>query len=402
MKKIYLGVAFLCLSVLSVFAQTDSTNSSSYKSRKLKIDEVNIVSSYYHQDGNNSAVTGGIGTEKLSDFANTFDLTLSKYDKINRLHTFDFEFGVDHYTSASSDKIDPNTISSASAADTRIYPSANWTIKDDKKNYSFGAGASFSQEYDYTSIGGNVNFSKFSKDNNREFGIKLMAFLDSWQVIYPVELRLGLNAGNEGDGGSGNYKPRNSFNASFSLSQIINTRLQLSLLLDLAYQKGQLGTLYQRVYFRDNSVHAENLPQSRFKIPIGFRMNYFAGDRFVLRSLYRFYKDDWGINAQSIELETPYKITPFFSLSPFYRFYTQTAAKQFAGFQAHVSQDNFYTSDYDLSKFTSQYAGLNLRFTSVNGILGIKKLNTFELRYGHYYRSNGLNSNNITLALKIK
>ena len=402
MKKIYLGVAFLCLSVLCVFAQTDSTNSSSYKSRKLKIDEVNIVSSYYHQDGNNSAVTGGIGTEKLSDFANTFDLVLSKYDKLNRLHTFDFEFGVDHYTSASSDKIDPNTISSASAADTRIYPSANWTLKDDKKNFSFGAGASFSQEYDYTSIGGNVNFSKFSKDNNREFGIKLMAFLDSLQVIYPIELRLGLNAGNEDDGGSGNYKPRNSYNASFSLSQIINTRLQLSLLLDLAYQKGQLGTLYQRVYFRDNSVHAENLPQSRFKIPIGFRMNYFAGDRFVVRSLYRFYKDDWGINAQSIELETPYKITPFFSLSPFYRFYTQTAAKQFAGFQAHVSQDNFYTSDYDLSKFTSQYAGLNLRFTSVNGILGMKKLNTFELRYGHYYRSNGLNSNNITLALKIK
>ena len=402
MKKIYLGVAFLCLSVLCVFAQTDSTNSSSYKSRKLKIDEVNIVSSYYHQDGNNSAVTGGIGTEKLSDFANTFDLTLTKYDKLNRLHTFDFEFGVDHYTSASSDKIDPNTISSASAADTRIYPSANWTLKDDKKNFSFGAGASFSQEYDYTSIGGNVNFSKFSKDNNREFGIKLMAFLDSWQVIYPIELRLGLNAGNEDDGGSGNYKPRNSYNASFSLSQIINTRLQLSLLLDLAYQKGQLGTLYQRVYFRDNSVHAENLPQSRFKIPIGFRMNYFAGDRFVVRSLYRFYKDDWGINAQSIELETPYKITPFFSLSPFYRFYTQTAAKQFAGFQAHVSQDNFYTSDYDLSKFTSQYAGLNLRFTSVNGILGMKKLNTFELRYGHYNRSNGLNSNNITLALKIK
>jgi hypothetical protein len=402
MKKIYLGVAFLCLSVLSVFAQTDSTSSSSYKSRKLKIDEVNIVSSYYHQDGNNSAVTGGIGTEKLSDFANTFDLTLSKYDKLNRLHTFDFEFGVDHYTSASSDKIDPNTISSASSADTRIYPSASWTVKDDKKHYSFGAGASFSQEFDYTSIGGNVNFSKFSKDNNREFGIKLMAFLDSWQVIYPFELRLGLGAGNKGDEGSGSYKPRNSFNASFSLSQIINTRLQLSLLLDLAYQKGQLGTLYQRVYFQDNSVHAENLPQSRFKIPVGFRMNYFAGDRFVVRSLYRFYKDDWGINAHSIELETPYKITPFFSLSPFYRFYTQTAANQFAGFQAHTSQDNFYTSDFDLSKFTSQYAGLNLRFTSANGILGMKKLNTFELRYGHYNRSNGLNSNNLTLALKFK
>ncbi|WP_026898141.1 DUF3570 domain-containing protein [Daejeonella oryzae] len=394
MKKIYLGVAFLYLSVLGAFAQTDSTENSLYKNRKLKVEEANFVSSYYHQEGNNSAVTGGIGTEKLSDFANSFDVTLTRFDKTNRLHTFDFEFGVDHYTSASSDKIDPTTISSASAADTRIYPSVNWSVKDDIKHYSFGAGASYSQEYDYSSIGGNINFSKFSKDNNRELGIKLMAFLDSWKVIYPIELR-----GNLGNGG---YKPRNSFNASFSLSQIINTRLQMSMLLDLAYQQGQLGTLYQRVYFRDNSVHAEKLPESRFKIPLGLRLNYFAGDRFIIRSLYRFYTDDWGINAHSIEMEAPYKITPFFSLSPFYRYYTQTSADQFAGFQQHTSQHNFYSSDYDLSKFTSQYAGLNLRFTSTDGILGMKKFNTFELRYGHYNRSNGLNSNNITLALKFK
>jgi hypothetical protein len=33
--------------------------------RTLKLDEINIVSAYYAQDGNHSAVTGGIGTEKL-------------------------------------------------------------------------------------------------------------------------------------------------------------------------------------------------------------------------------------------------------------------------------------------------------------------------------------------------
>ncbi|MEO8795664.1 MAG: DUF3570 domain-containing protein [Daejeonella sp.] len=394
MKKIYLGVAFFYLSVLSAFAQTDSTQNSSYKTRKLKVDEVNFVSSYYHQNGDNSAVTGGIGTEKLSDFANSFDVTLSKSDKYDRTHTFDFELGVDHYTSASSDKIDPTTISSASAADTRIYPSANWSMKDDKKHYTFGSGLSYSQEYDYSSIGGNIHFTKISQDNNREFGIKLMAFLDSWKVIYPIELRQEL--------GSGGHKPRNSYNASFSLSQIINPRLQMALLLDLGYQQGQLGTLYQRVYFQDNSVHVENMPETRFKLPIGLRLNYFAGDRFVIRSLFRYYTDDWGIKGSSAEIETPFKVTPFLSLSPFYRFYTQTAADQFAGYQAHNAQENFYTSDYDLSKFTSNYAGVNFRFTSVDGILGMKKLNTFEFRYGHYNRSNGLNSNNITMALKFK
>ena len=45
--------------------------------RTLKLDEVNFVSAYYNQDGNHSAVTGGIGTEKLIDFANSIDLKLS-------------------------------------------------------------------------------------------------------------------------------------------------------------------------------------------------------------------------------------------------------------------------------------------------------------------------------------
>ena len=43
------------------------------KSRKLKIEEINLVSSYYTQNGSNAAVTGGIGSEKLTDIANVFD-----------------------------------------------------------------------------------------------------------------------------------------------------------------------------------------------------------------------------------------------------------------------------------------------------------------------------------------
>src|ERR1700693_379080 len=87
-----------------VFSQTNTTSDSLYKSKKLSVDEVNFVSGYYHQDGNNSAVTGGIGTEKLTDFANTVELKLSKYDSKYRKHDLSFEIGVDHYTSAYSDK----------------------------------------------------------------------------------------------------------------------------------------------------------------------------------------------------------------------------------------------------------------------------------------------------------
>lgn len=63
MKKISLTLIGLYILLLNAFSQTIK-DSSLYKARPLRLDEVNIVSSYYTQDGNHSAVTGGIGTEK--------------------------------------------------------------------------------------------------------------------------------------------------------------------------------------------------------------------------------------------------------------------------------------------------------------------------------------------------
>ena len=72
MKKITLSILALYIGVLAVFSQTKPNSDSAYRQRKLTFAEANIVSSYYSQDGNNSAITGGIGTEKLTDFQTVF------------------------------------------------------------------------------------------------------------------------------------------------------------------------------------------------------------------------------------------------------------------------------------------------------------------------------------------
>jgi len=402
MKKISLTVIGLYICFLSAFSQSSTKQDTAYKSRKLKIDEINFVSGYYHQDGNNSAVTGGIGSERLTDFANTLELKVSKYDNKWRKHDLSFELGIDTYTSASSDKIDPHTLSSASMSDTRIYPSMSWNLTNEKKGTTFGATASYSQEFDYQSFGAALNFSKTTENKNSEFAAKLQAYLDKWKVIYPIELRpQGYGTGGE-DGGSVGSQPRNSFSVLVSYSQVINTRLQATLIIEPTYQQGLLATKYQRVYFTDGSEQAETLPDKRFKIPLGIRANYFLGDRFIIRSYYRFYTDDWGLRAHTIDLEVPVKITPFFSLSPFYRFYTQKGIKYFAPYGMHQSNNTYFTSDYDLSKFTSNYFGMGIRIAPPKGVLGIQQLNSLELRFGHYIRSTDLNSNIVSLHLKFK
>ncbi|MFC1223093.1 DUF3570 domain-containing protein [Pedobacter sp. BG31] len=403
MKKIYLHVLFMYFGILGTYAQSRpepaKVDSSKYQSRKLKVDEVNLVSAYYHQNGNNSAVTGGIGTEKLSDFANTIDLQMSKFNKRGKKNTFLFELGVDHYTSASSDKIDPNTISSASSADTRIYPSLNWTHSNEETGNSFGFTGSYSTEFDYQSLGAAFNLTRLSKDKNTQFDFKLQAFLDQWTVILPIELR----TGNTGRGHEQyDTAPRNSFSTSFYLSQVISQKFQAALILEPSYQKGLLATKYQRNYFTDGSLRAETLPDKRYKLPIGLRMNYFLDDHFVIRTFYRYYMDNWGIRAHTAELEIPVKINSFFSISPFYRYNNQVGTKYFAPYGQHAPSEQYFTSDYDLSSLTSDFYGAGIRFAPPKGVFGWQRLNMLELRYGHYSRSTSLVSNILSLNLKFK
>jgi hypothetical protein len=126
------------------------------------------------------------------------------------------------------------------------------------------------------------------------------------------------------------------------------------------------------------------------------------GDNVILRTYYRYYKDDWGLEAHTANIETSVKVSPFFSVTPFYRYYTQTAVDYFAPYQAHKTTDQYYTSNYDLSKFTSQMYGAGIRLTPPNGVFGFQHLNMLELRYGHYTKNNGMNSDIVSLNLKFK
>lgn len=405
MRKVCLSVAGIFLTFFASFAQTSPKDSTAYKSRKLTFEEANLVSSYYKQDGNNAAVTGGIGTQKLTDISNTIDVKFIKWDQKLRKNNFDFEVGIDHYTSASSDKINPQTISSASAADTRIFPSVTWSRENEKKGSTIGAGVSASSEFDYTSLGVNLSFAQKTANRSGEFSAKFQAYLDKLAYITPAELRTGGGSFDTGEGNRGDYpqKSRNSFSGSLSYSQIINQKLQLMFIADLVYQNGYLGLPFNRVYFQGATLPViENLPDTRMKIPLGIRANYFIGDKVILRSFYRYYHDDWGLSAHTIDLETPVKITPFLSVTPFYRYYTQSAVDYFAAYKVHTAADKYFTSNYDLSKFNSNFYGAGIRMSPPKGVFGVQRLNMLELRYGHYTRSNGLTSNIISMNLKFK
>jgi len=482
MKK-FITLSLLFISAIG-YSQSTTTNQNTYKKRVLETAEVDIISSFYTQDGDNASVTGGIGTEELKDIATNFVVSIP----LNDDDVFTVDATISAYTSASSSNLDPFDVSSASsdnddddrssfvdyknlaanvaspwvessgASKADVWTSLNlsYSHSSDDRNTILGANASFAKEYDYSSIGIGGSLTKLFNEKNTEIGLKANVYLDNWSPVYPTELDSYLDDNqNLNDGyfegldildqngntidknGVNVWSPfknslvdnnsRNTYSVSFSLSQILSKKSQISLFFDLVQQNGWLANPMQRVYFSDRDNYyignassisnytsptntdvfqladdIERLPDSRFKIPVGFRFNQYINEVVTLRTYYRYYYDDWGIQSSTAEIELPIKISDTFTLYPSFRHYTQTAADYFAPFEQHISTEEFYTSDYDLSEFNSNQIGFGFSYTDIFTKRKIWKLGlkSIDVKFNSYKRNTGLKANIISAGFK--
>ncbi len=391
MKKKYIVIGLLASSLVSFGQRQDST----YRKKKLSTTDVQIIMSYYTQDNDHSAVTGGQGTEDLQVYAMQAAVDHQR-DSSNSFH---FDGGVDVISSASTDNIDFNK-SSASKVDVRTHLNTGYNHRFKKTGLAVGGSGSFSIESDYTSLGTALYFSRLNASQSREISLTLQMYFDDlrWgrlhdghpeKLIYPAELRK--------KEWFDHYR-RDSYNLELGYFRIINRKMSIGIYPGVAYQSGLLSTPFHRVYFSDSIRRVENLPLSRLKFPIGVQLNTFVGVRWVVRTNYRFYWDDFGIVAHAFNLEGAYKVSRVFTVTPFLRIYTQTDAEYFKAFQEHKGAEQFYTSDYDLSKFTSLKPGLGIRYAPYSGNERTT-FNAIELRYAFYKRSDGMKAHMVTLFI---
>ena len=397
--QLRLNILFLfTLVAFQSWAQEDTT--------KVKLEDITIdfLASYYQQDGNHSPVTGGIGTEELTNIAPAIIVNIP----LDSVKSISFNGGVDFYSSASTDNInnpflDPNHVSGASASDARAYVTVGWKKKNKKTNSERSIYAGLSSEFDVFSLSGGASFLKSSKDNNRSFYAKAMYFFDYWKLIYPVEFR-------NGEVSYLNTNIRHSFNLSLTGSTNLNKRMSFSVTTDFVAQTGLLSTPFHRVYFQNQELpRIEMLPSSRFKVPVGLRLNYHATDFLIVKTFYRYYWDNWSLTGHTAEITLPIKISQAFRVYPFYRYSSQNGARYFAGFGEHLESEEFFTSDFDLSTLSSHKYGLGISVQPLFGFFrfgGGKKnrvtlVKAMDLRYAYYQRSDGLKAGVISFEMKI-
>lgn len=428
-KKIFSSIFIFIWALAYVKAQDVPQ---AYKKRVLETTEVDFLTSYYSQDGENAAVTGGIGTEELTDVTGTVIISIP----LNDDDVLTLDAGISTYTSASSSNVNPfdgnaqaNAFiasSGASRSDTWVNFTGSYSHSSEDRNDIWSAKASVSSEYDYFSLGFGGSYSKLFNEKNTELSINANVYVDSWNAIYPIELR---PFGTNGIGsfrpseitGNTNYNPtfsefdsegRNSYSLGFGFSQILHKNVQGLLSLDIVRQQGLLSTPFQRVYFSDvadsfvEDFHLaddiERLPDNRFKVALGGRLNWYLNEIVTLRTYYRYYFDDWGINSHTASVEIPVKLTDRFTVYPSYRFYNQSAADYFAPYEVHLSTSEFYTSDYDLSEYMANQFGLGASYTDIFAKLHIWEfgLKSIDLKFYNYNRNTAFSSLIITAGFK--
>lgn len=422
-----LSAAFLIHS--SVFAQ----ETEEYKKRVLESTEIDFLVNYYEQDGVNAAVTGGKGTEELKDLSPSIIVAIP----LNDDDVLTINGNISAYTSASSSNINPFDgdgpadpfVASSGASKTDVWGNmvGSYAHSSDDRNRIWSANLSVSAEYDYISVGFGGGYTWLFNQKNTELSLNGNVYIDTWSLIYPYELRPPGNRGEDDFSNSAldlnvpGYDPsfnphsskgRNSFSMGMGLSQILSKRLVAYISADIIYQNGLLSTPFHRIYFADQEDYfyenfhladdIEQLPGSRLKSALGARLNYFLSDRFTLRTYYRYYYDDWGIRSQTVSFELPIKISDKFTVYPSYRFYNQTAANYFAPYNQHLSTAQYYTSDYDLSKFQANNYGFGISYTDIFTKSHIWKfgLKSIDLKFNKYDRDSEFTATMFSFGVK--
>ncbi len=416
----------LMLGITSSLLAQDSTNV--YKKRVLDVVEVDFLSSFYMQDGENAAVTGGIGTESLQDVTGGIVIAIP----LGANGVLSIDGGVSAYTSASSSNVNPFdgdqpadafvASSGESKSDVWNSGSISYSHSSKDRNEVWSLNAAIASEYDYQSYGVGGSFSKLFNQKNTEVSIKANAFFDSWKFYYPREFRKKFKLSSYDITGNPNYtnrfnelsgQQRNSYNVGLGFSQILSRNIQASLAADFVLQQGLLSTPFQRVYFGDvEDTFAENfhladdieqLPNTRFKTAIGGRLHIYLNEFLSIRSFYRYYTDDWGIQSNTASIEIPIKLfLGRITLYPSYRFYNQSAANYFKPYNEHLSSDTYYTSDYDLSAYQANQFGFGISYTDVLSQHSIWRIGfkSVDLKFYRYDRNSTLYYNMATIGVK--
>lgn len=246
---------------------------------------------------------------------------------------------------------DTTTSASGTTTTTGAFPQAGYqdTRRSGILSYGrrFGANLpsidlTYSKENDYLSKGVGLGDAWTMLHGRATLHFGLAASRD---VVSPVTNNLDLDKKSNGYSAGWTWVAgeRDLFDLSASLQQ-------LSGYLDDPYKVVTVGA----------STLPEHRPDSRSRRAVVAKYGHHLAVRGAVKTIYRYYWDDWGIRAHTLEIDYDQHVGDRWILSPQLRLYTQTAASFFT--TRLDAPRTFLSADYRLSPFDSVLGGLSVSY----------------------------------------
>jgi hypothetical protein len=190
------------------------------------------------------------------------------------------------------------------------------------------------------------------------------------------------------------HTDRNGTTGTVGLSQVLTPTTVASINYGLTVQEGTMGNTWNSVPLASGGRGPELLPDQRLRHALVGRLAQWLPWNGALRLYYRFYADDWGIVAHSVEGQLMQRLTPELYVGGTYRFHTQTGATFFTPLAPLGA--TLRVADSDLAPLDSETVGgkIVMDFPLAGEIRALH----LELDCERYVRTNDLRVNIVSWA----
>ncbi len=260
--------------------------------------------------------------------------------------------------------------------DTRVQIAAQYS-QPLGENYIASAGTNLSREYDYQSIGFNGSLGRYFNNKNTTVSLGLSLALDAIDPVGGRPIGLSSMVVDEGQFASdsafdtafnatrqsGGDDTKNTVDAVFGITQVINRRWITQFNLSLSSVDGYLTDPFKVVSEVDSSGTTianlyEHRPDSRSKQAI-FAQSKYHFEHSIWDISLRFSDDDWGVQSQTFETRYRWLFDNGAYLEPHFRFYQQSEADFYTPFLLEGDAlPEFASADYRIGNLDTYTVGI--------------------------------------------
>jgi hypothetical protein len=356
-------------------------------STALRLDSLTTRLSAYNQFGHGyqskSGPVLGPGSERLTVFEPQTEVVATQGDRI----THRLWIPVDVITEASPSSI-PKPVDLISGASRKnLAGSLQWTtVLETRLSTGLAVTAGFHLEPPFRSWNGGLAASRALADENTVMSTAVVGILDWFDRFLVTGQREGR-------------VERSTTMGSAGITQVLSPTTVANVNYGLTLQLGQLGNTWEAVPLSNDTRGPELLPAERLRHAVVVRLAQFLPWNGAVRLYYRFYADDWGIVAHSMEGQLLQRLTPTFYLGGLFRFHTQTGPPFFTTLSS--PDTTLRTADSDLAPLQSRTVG-GKAVGDVPFHGGAIRMLHYEVAYERYVRTNDLQMDILTCALGLR